>query len=110
MSTSYPTDLTDEQWELLSVLIPPENPGYGPRCVDLRGVVSAIFYILCAGCAWRMLPHDYPKWQTVYYYFRKWRMDGIAIAIQVRTQTRIVPMTSTRFIWLGLTVMTFGKK
>ena len=76
MSTSYPTDLTDEQWELLSVLIPPENPGYGPRCVDLRGVVSAIFYILCAGCAWRMLPHDYPKWQTVYYYFRKWRMDG----------------------------------
>ena len=43
MSTSYPTDLTDEQWELLSVLIPPENPGYRPRCVDLRGVVSAIF-------------------------------------------------------------------
>jgi putative transposase len=60
MSKSYPTDLTDEQWELLSVLIPPENPGCRPRCVDLRAVISAIFYILCAGCAWRMLPHDFP--------------------------------------------------
>lgn len=76
MSTSYPTDLTDEQWELLSNLLPPENLGCRPRCVDLREVISAIFYILCAGCAWRMLPHDFPKWQTVYYYFRKWRIDG----------------------------------
>lgn len=59
MSTSYPTDLTDEQWELLSNLIPPENLGCRPRCVDLRGVISAIFYILCASCAWRMLPHDF---------------------------------------------------
>lgn len=76
MSKSYPSDLTNEQWELLSSLIPPENAGCRPRCVDLRAVISAIFYILCAGCAWRMLPHDFPKWQTVYYYFRKWRMDG----------------------------------
>ena len=76
MSTSYPTDVTDEQWELLCALIPPENSGCRPRCVDLRAVISAIFYILCAGCAWRMLPHDYPKWQTVYYYFRKWRING----------------------------------
>ena len=76
MSKSYPTDLRDEQWELLSSLIPEENRGCRPRCVDLRAVMSAMFYILCAGCAWRMLPHDFPKWQTVYYYFRKWRMDG----------------------------------
>ena len=65
MSKSYPSDLTNEQWELLSSLIPPENVGCRPRCVDLRAVISAIFYILCAGCAWRMLPHDFPKWQTV---------------------------------------------
>lgn len=76
MSKSYPSDLTDEQWEVLSVLLPPENQGCSPRCVDMRAVISEIFYILCAGCAWRMLPHDFPKWQTVYYYFRKWRMDG----------------------------------
>ncbi|QOV23060.1 transposase [Anabaenopsis elenkinii] len=67
MSKSYPTDLTDEQWELLSVLIPPINLGCRPRRVDLRAVISAIFYVLCAGCPWRMLPNDFPKWQTVYY-------------------------------------------
>ncbi|WP_449658007.1 transposase [Anabaenopsis elenkinii] len=39
-------------------------------------MISAIFYVLCAGCRWRMLPNDFPKWQTVYYYFRKWRLDG----------------------------------
>ncbi len=76
MSKSYPSDLTDEQWELLSTLIPSECRNCRPRKVDLRAVVSAIFYILCAGCAWRMLPHDFPNWQTVYYYFRKWRKDG----------------------------------
>ncbi|MBD2166452.1 IS5 family transposase [Calothrix membranacea FACHB-236] len=76
MSKSYPTDLTDEQWELLSSLIPEENQGCRPRCVDLRAVMNAMFYILYAGCAWRMLLHDFLKWQTVYYYFRKWRMDG----------------------------------
>ena len=76
MSKSYPTDLTDEQWELLSVLIPPINLGCRPRRVNLRAVISAIFYVLCAGCPWRMLPNDFPKWQTVYYYFRKSRLDG----------------------------------
>lgn len=76
MTKSYPSDLTSEQWELLSTLMPQENPASRPRCVDLRAVMNAIFYILCAGCAWRMLPHDFPNWQTVYYYFRKWRLDG----------------------------------
>ena len=76
MSKSYPSDLTDEQWELLSSLIPPETKACRPRTVNLKAVINAIFYVLCAGCAWRMLPHDFPKWQTVYYYFRKWRIDG----------------------------------
>jgi len=76
MFKSYPSDLTDEQWELLSTLIPSECRNCRPCKVDLRQVVNAIFYILCAGCAWRMLPHDFPNWQTVYYYFRKWRTDG----------------------------------
>jgi putative transposase len=42
----------------------------------MQAVVNAILYILCAGCAWRMLPHDFPAWKTVYHYFRQWRMDG----------------------------------
>jgi putative transposase len=76
MSQSDRTDLTDEQGELLRKLIPEAKPGGRPRSVDLRSVVNAIFYILVAGCAWSLLPHDLPKWKTVYHYFRKWRLNG----------------------------------
>lgn len=76
MELSYPTDMSDEQWELLLPLLPLAKPGGRPRCVDLRAIVNAIFYIVVAGCAWRMLPKDFPKWKTVYHYFRAWRLDG----------------------------------
>ncbi|MBF2048722.1 MAG: transposase [Elainella sp. C42_A2020_010] len=76
MTSSYPSNLTQEQWELLESLIPPAKPGGRPRSVDLQAVVNAILYILCAGCAWRMLPSDFPAWKTVYHYFRAWRIDG----------------------------------
>ncbi len=73
----YPTDLTNEQWAILEPLIPLAKPGGRPRSVDMREVVNAIFYILSAGCAWRMMPHDLPPWKTVYHYFRLWRIDGV---------------------------------
>ena len=76
MNPSYPSNLTPEQWELLSELIPVAKKGGRKRSVDMSAVVNAIFYILCAGCAWRMLPHDFPNWKTVYHYFRQWRKDG----------------------------------
>jgi putative transposase len=76
MSQSYRTDLTDEQWELLQKLIPPAKTGGRPRTVDMRAVINAIFYVLVAGCAWSLLPHDLPKWKTVYHYFRQWRING----------------------------------
>ena len=73
---SYPSDLTDEQWELLSPLLPAAKPGGRPRTVELREVLNAILYVLRTGCAWRMLPHDLPPWQTVYKYFRGFSEDG----------------------------------
>lgn len=76
MRESYPTDLNDEQWELLEPCLPPAKPGGRPREVDLREVVNAILYILMGGIAWRLLLHDFPKCKTVYDYFRKWRDDG----------------------------------
>jgi len=76
MTTSYPTDMTDAQWAMLESLLPPPKTGGRPRSVPLRDIVNAIFYIVVAGCAWRMLPHDFPKWKTVYHYFRVWRLDG----------------------------------
>jgi putative transposase len=72
----YPTDLTDEEWRVLEPLIPAAKPGGRPRSVDMREVVNAIRYLLRAGCAWQLLPHDFPVWQTVYFYFRQWQRDG----------------------------------
>jgi len=73
----YDTDVTDVEWLLLEPLIPQERHGGRHRTVDIREVVNAIFYVLRTGCAWRLLPHDFPPWQTVYGYFRDWRKTGV---------------------------------
>ena len=73
---SYPSDLTDEQWDILLPLLPPAKPGGRPRTVDIREIVNGIVYVLRTGCPWRMLPYDLPPWQTVYKYFRRWTLDG----------------------------------
>ena len=74
----YDSDVTDEQWEILNPLLDRKHmPGAGrPRRVDLRAVVNALFYLNKTGCHWRSLPHDFPFWPVVYYYFRKWRKNG----------------------------------
>jgi putative transposase len=72
----YPTDLTDDEWRVLAPLIPPARPGGRPRSVDAREIVNAIRYLLRAGCAWRLLPREFPPWQTVYASFRRWEADG----------------------------------
>jgi putative transposase len=73
---AYPTDLTDAEWAIAEPLIPPAKLGGRKRTTDVREVLNAIFYLLRTGCAWRMLPHDFPNWNTVYTYFRNWRKDG----------------------------------
>lgn len=69
MSQSYPSDLTDDQWDIIKPLVPPDRSGGRPRQVDIRRVLNAILYINRTGCQWRMLPHDFPNWRLVYYYF-----------------------------------------
>jgi putative transposase len=76
MSKTYPSDLTDEQWSLVAPHLPPSKHGGRARQVDIRRVVNAILYRNKAGCPWRMLPKDFPPWQTVYYYFARWSKDG----------------------------------
>jgi transposase len=73
---SYPTDLTDEEWQILEPLVPSVKNGGRPADHLRREIVNAIFYVLRTGCQWRFLPHDLPPWQTVYTYFRTWRRDG----------------------------------
>jgi putative transposase len=75
MRRAYLTDLSDAEWECIKGLLPaPENKGR-PRLHSLREILNAIFYVVRSGCAWRLLPHDFPPWKTVYHYFRIWRVD-----------------------------------
>jgi transposase len=71
----YPSDLSDDEWAILEPLLPPGKPGRRPREVDTRRVLNGIFYMLRSGCAWRMLPRDYPPRSTVYGYFA--RLGGL---------------------------------
>jgi putative transposase len=75
MRDPYPSDSTDAQWELLTDLFPEAEVGR-PREVNIRDVVDAIFYVNRTGVQWRFLPHDFPRWDLVYSYFRKWGQDG----------------------------------
>jgi putative transposase len=86
----YPTDLTDRQWEYIKDLVPAAKPGGRPRSLAMRQVLNALFYGVRTGCQWRMLPTRYPKWQSIYYYFRCWRDDGTWQRLHdtLRTQVR----------------------
>lgn len=74
---TYPSDLTDEQWQYIKELIPAAKTGGRPRSLDMKAVVNAILYLVVGGVQWRMLPKDYPKWKSVYHYFAQWRDTGV---------------------------------
>ncbi|MEW6499470.1 MAG: IS5 family transposase, partial [Cyanobacteriota bacterium] len=76
MTLAYASELTLEQYELFESLLTPASQRGRPRCVNRMQVMQAILYVLVSGCAWRLLPKEYPPYSTVYYYFRKWRDDG----------------------------------
>jgi putative transposase len=69
--------LTDSQWAIIEPLIPLAKFGGRPRSLDMRQVINSILYVTVGGIQWRMLPKEYPKWQSVYTYFRQWRTNGI---------------------------------
>jgi transposase len=101
---AYSTDLTDEQWKLLEPLIPqPSLQGRRPF-VERREIMNAILYILRSGCPWRLLPHEFPKWQTVYYSFRRWQREGVwdqilrTLRMEVRTKQGRDPEPSASVI------------
>jgi putative transposase len=76
MRKTYRTDPSDAEWAYIEPHIPtPKAPGR-PRVHPLREIFDAILYLLRSGCAWRLLPHDFPPWKTVHHYFRTWRIDG----------------------------------
>ena len=71
--TSYPTNVSDSQWQIISKYLDVERN----RKYELREIVNAILYLVKTGCQWRMLPGDFPQWTIVYYYFSVWKQNGI---------------------------------
>lgn len=103
-SRRYPSDLTDEQWTLLEPLLPPPNTAGRHEKHPRRETVNAIFYVVRTGCAWRQLPVDFPPWQTVYWYFKRWNAEGAvdrlhnALRDQLRDEADRDPMASAAIV------------
>src|ERR687885_1042538 len=77
LGMTYPSSLSDTEWDHLQCHLPPIQTRGRPRSHSLRAVLDAIFYLLRTGCPWRYLPRDFPPWQTVYYHFRRFRLSGM---------------------------------
>ena len=88
---AYTSDLKDQEWNILEPLMPAPSSRGRPQEWPQQEIINGVLYILRAGCAWRLMPHDLPPWQSVYYHFNKWRQDGTwlklntALREQVRT-------------------------
>ncbi len=76
MRRAYQTDLFDAEWACIEPHLPASEASGRPRVHPLREILDPVFYVVRGGCAWRLLPHDFPPWKTVYHYFRAWRIDG----------------------------------
>jgi putative transposase len=100
MKRSYSTNLTDAEWECLKLHVPPPNKRGRPKIHSTRDVLNAISYVLKSGCTWRLLPREFPPWETVYWWFRRWRIDGTferlnaALRVRLRVQLRRNPQPS----------------
>jgi transposase len=70
--SDYPSEITREQFELIKAELESARKTTKPRKLDLFDVFNALLYVLTGGIQWRMLPKDYPKWQSVYFYFQIW--------------------------------------
>ena len=98
-SQTYPTDLKYSEWQLIAEYFVPNQRGR-PRKWPMWQIVNAILYVTRTGCQWRMLPIDFPPWQTVYRYFHTWTRQGIwpqineRLVRQVRQQAGRNPQPS----------------
>src|SRR5215203_544753 len=100
MKRSYHTDLTDAEWRCLEPHVPAPNKRGRPRIHSPRRILDAVFYVLKSGCPWRLLPREFPPWETVYSWFRKWTINGTferlnaALREVVRTRSGRNPLPS----------------
>jgi transposase len=74
--TRYQTDLTDAEWHVIAPHLPKPCATGRPREWPMREIINGIFYVMRAGCPWRLVPRDLPPWGTIYRWFAVWRDDG----------------------------------
>ena len=104
MRKAYQSDLSDEEWSFLEPHLPFPNATGRPKMHSTREILNAVFYIVRGGCAWRLLPNDFPPWKTVYHYFRSWRLDGTwermhsALRKRVRVRLQRNPQPSAAIV------------
>jgi putative transposase len=93
MRKAYQSDLSNAEWSFLEPHLPAPNATGRPKTHPTREILNAVFYIVRGGCAWRLLPNDFPPWKTVYHYFRSWRLDGtwerMHTALRKRVRVRL---------------------
>jgi len=85
---SYSTDLTAAEFSHITDLLP-ERSRMGRPSWSSDIIINAIFYVVKTGCQWRMLPKDFPPWQTVYGYFRKWQSSGLWFQLHERLRHKL---------------------
>jgi len=87
----YPSDLIDEEWEILEPIfneLEPYTVGR-PRKSDLREILNAIFYLNKTGCPWRYLPKDFPPYKLVNYYYNKWTENRLLEKVNTVLRQRL---------------------
>jgi putative transposase len=93
MRRAYQTDLSDTEWACIEPYLPAPRAPLRLQVHPLREILNAIFYVVKSGCAWRLLPHEFPPWKGVYHYFRAWRLDGkwerMHTALRQRVRVRL---------------------
>src|SRR2546428_13361260 len=86
---TYPSALPDEEWEWIKEVIPAAKSGGRPRTLWMRAVLNAIFSVTKGGIQWRMLPVNFPKWQSVYHDLRAWKLQGVWVRIHETLRARV---------------------
>ena len=90
---AYPSDLSDREYLALEPHLPAPQARGRPWRWPLRALLDGIFYVIRTGAQWRQLPHEYPPWPTVYWWFRRWRLDGtwerLNTALRERLRVRV---------------------
>jgi putative transposase len=103
MRRAYQSDFSDAEWSCLESYLPAPKANGRPRIYPLREILDAIFYVVRSGCPWRLLPHDFPPWKTVYHYFRFWRLDGTWERMHAALRDRLPKRLSHLWLDAGYT-------